>query len=82
MEELQVLWMVLIGEHWTILEMKKSSLIKIKAFVIDTENNLWLPRRYVRKIFFYLRTYKLSLNRVFKGIGKKIWIFLLFFVFV
>lgn len=52
MEELQVLWMVLIGEHWTILEMKKSSLIKIKAFVIDTENNLWLPRRYVRKIFF------------------------------
>lgn len=50
MEELQVLCMVLIGEHWTVLEMKKSSLIKIKSFDIDTENNLWLPRRYVSKI--------------------------------
>lgn len=52
MEEPQVLWKVLIGEYWNNMAMKKSSLVKIKSFVIDIENNLWLPRRYVNNIFF------------------------------
>lgn len=52
MKEPQVLWKVLIGEYWNNMEMKKSSLVKIKSFVIDIENNLWLPRRYVNNIFF------------------------------
>lgn len=81
MEEPQVLWKVLIGEYWNNMEMKKSSLVKIKSFVIDIENNLWLPRRYVNNIFF-LRAYKSSLNRILKVIVNKILIFwVIFFIY-
>lgn len=41
MEELQVLWMVLIGEHWTILEMKKKvRWLKLNHFYWYREQSL------------------------------------------